>query len=123
VELADQCRSSAAGSIIRIRTWAADRSVWAEITDQGIGIAPEHHDLIFEKFVQVDGSSTRRHGGVGLGLDLVKHLVELHGGSVRVESVPGAGATFTFNIPLEKRRSPRLGATQKHATAASGKGS
>jgi len=121
--LTNAVKFSPAGSSIRLRTWAADGAVWAAITDQGIGIAPEHHSLIFEKFVQVDGSTTRRHGGVGLGLDLVKHLVELHGGTVRVESVPGAGATFTFSIPLEKRRLPRLGATQKVTAAGAGKGS
>jgi PAS domain S-box-containing protein len=95
-------------SVVEVRTWSADGQVWASVRDQGIGIAPEHQELIFEKFVQVDGSSTRRQGGVGLGLDLVKHLVELHGGQVRVESAPGEGACFTFSIPIEKRSRPRL---------------
>ena len=119
--LSNAIKFSPAGSIVRVRTWHADDAVWGAITDQGIGIAPEYHELIFEKFVQVDGSSTRRHGGVGLGLDLVKHLVELHGGSVRVESVPGAGATFTFSIPLEKRRRSRLGRQSRVAATTAGK--
>ncbi len=92
---------------VRVRTWSEQGEVWAAVTDEGIGIAPEHHELIFQKFVQIDGSSTRRHGGVGLGLDLVKHLVELHGGKVRVDSQLGHGSTFSFSIPMEKRRRPR----------------
>ena len=92
---------------VRVRTWSEAGEVWAAVTDEGIGIAPEHHELIFQKFVQIDGSSTRRHGGVGLGLDLVKHLVELHGGKVRVDSQLGHGSTFSFSIPMEKRRRPR----------------
>ncbi|UCE01672.1 MAG: hypothetical protein JSW67_10340 [Candidatus Latescibacterota bacterium] len=95
-------------SSIRVRTWAEHGHVWAEVSDEGIGIAPEHQRLIFEKFVQVDGSSTRRHGGVGLGLDLVKHLVELHGGNVVVRSTPGRGSSFSFSIPIEKRQRPRF---------------
>jgi signal transduction histidine kinase len=95
-------------SSIRVRTWAERGHVWAEVSDEGIGIAPEHQRLIFEKFVQVDGSSTRRHGGVGLGLDLVKHLVELHGGTVSVRSTPGRGSSFSFSIPIEKRQRPRF---------------
>ena len=102
---------------VRVRTSADDNHVWIAVSDEGAGIAPEHQKLIFEKFVQLDGSSTRRHGGVGLGLDLVKHLVELHGGTVRVESVPGHGATFWFSIPIEKRRRPRLEGAQRAAAA------
>src|SRR5262249_44572433 len=116
--LTNAIKFSAAGTTILVRTWADDHHVWAAITDQGIGIAPEHQKLVFEKFVQVDGSMNRRHGGVGLGLDLVKHLVELHGGTVGVESEPGHGATFTFNIPIEKRRRPRLEAAPRTEVAA-----
>jgi signal transduction histidine kinase len=103
---------------VRVRTWADDVNVWTAVSDQGVGIAPEHQKLIFEKFVQIDGSSTRRHGGVGLGLDLVRHLVELHGGVVQVESEPGHGAIFSFSIPIEKRRRPRLDGAPRAATAA-----
>jgi signal transduction histidine kinase len=102
---------------VRVRTWADAEHVWASVTDEGVGIAAEHQQLIFEKFVQIDGSSTRRHGGVGLGLDLVKHLVELHGGVVQVTSEPGRGATFFFSIPIEKRRRPRLDGAPRAAAA------
>jgi signal transduction histidine kinase len=106
--LTNAVKFSPPDSAIRVRTWSAGDSVWASVQDQGIGIAPEHQELIFEKFVQLDGSTTRRQGGVGLGLDLVKHLVELHGGTVGVTSVAGEGSTFTFSIPIEKRSKPRL---------------
>lgn len=119
--LSNAVKFSPAGSTVRVRTWADDDNVCAAVSDSGIGIAPEHQKLIFEKFVQVDGSMNRRQGGVGLGLDLVKHLVELHGGTVGVESTPGQGSTFTFTIPIEKRRRPRLGAAQRPEAATQGK--
>jgi len=115
--LANAIKFSPPESVVHVRTWQDDNAVWAAIRDQGIGIAPEHQELIFEKFVQLDGSSTRRHGGVGLGLDLVKHLVELHGGSVHVESASGEGATFVFSIPREKRSRPRVGDIRRRSAA------
>ena len=71
------------------------------IRDNGQGIAPEFLPFVFDRFRQADGSSTRQHGGLGLGLSIVRHLVEMHGGSVGVES-PGLdqGATFTINLPI-----------------------
>lgn len=70
-------------------------SVW----DTGIGISPEDKGRIFDEFVQADSAFSRRYGGTGLGLALTKRLVELHGGSIMVESVLGGGSTFTFSIP------------------------
>ncbi len=71
------------------------------IEDTGIGIKPEFLSFAFDRFRQADSSTTRRHGGLGLGLSIVKHLVELHGGSVRVKSPgEGQGATFIVNLPL-----------------------
>ena len=69
------------------------------VIDSGIGIPEAEHAKIFDAFYQVDGSSTREHGGTRLGLSIVRRLVEAHGGHVRVESTPGKGAAFYLAIP------------------------
>ena len=75
------------------------------VTDSGQGIAPEFLGQVFDRFRQADSSTTRKHGGLGLGLSIVKHLTELHGGSVRVTSGGvGLGATFTLSLPLQSVR-------------------
>jgi signal transduction histidine kinase/CheY-like chemotaxis protein/HPt (histidine-containing phosphotransfer) domain-containing protein len=70
------------------------------VQDTGIGIAPEDIDKIFERFVQAERSTVRRFGGTGLGLPISRSLVELMGGELTVESVPGEGSTFRFYIPI-----------------------
>ncbi|MDR0611546.1 MAG: response regulator [Planctomycetaceae bacterium] len=77
-------------------------SVAVSIADTGIGIPEDKFDRIFESFEQVDGSTAREYGGTGLGLSITKKLVELHGGTMNVESKEGAGAKFTFTMPLSK---------------------
>jgi two-component system, sensor histidine kinase and response regulator len=73
-----------------------------KVRDTGIGIAPELQTRIFQSFAQVDGSMTRKYGGTGLGLTIVKQLTEMMGGSVGVESTPGQGSTFWFTVVLKK---------------------
>ena len=75
-----------------------------EVTDTGVGIAPEHLDLVFERFRQVDSSSKRAHGGLGLGLSIVQHLVDSHGGTVEARSEGlGRGASFLVKLPARAR--------------------
>ena len=72
-----------------------------EVTDSGAGIHPDFLPHVFDRFRQADGSTTRTHGGLGLGLAIVRHLVELHGGVARADSSgPGKGARFTVRLPL-----------------------
>lgn len=78
------------------------------VADTGIGIPEEQLARIFEPFHQLDGSSTRRYGGTGLGLSLVKQIIEAHGSIVRVKSEPGSGSTFSF--PLLSAVSDKVGA-------------
>ncbi|MEA2489891.1 MAG: hypothetical protein QOH21_1683, partial [Acidobacteriota bacterium] len=74
-------------------------SITVTVTDSGIGIAPEHLAVIFDEFQQVDSATSRRYGGTGLGLSLVRKYVELQGGAVHVTSTPGEGSEFSFTLP------------------------
>jgi signal transduction histidine kinase/DNA-binding response OmpR family regulator len=96
------------GGRISIEMTAQDDEVILLVADTGIGIAPEHLDKIFQRFYQVDGSTKRRYGGVGLGLALVKEIVESHGGSVSVTSTVGQGATFRIGLPAVTASSSTL---------------
>jgi CheY-like chemotaxis protein len=82
-----------------------DSHVEIDVRDSGQGIAPEFLGQVFDRFRQADATTTRRHGGLGLGLSIAKNLTELHGGNVRVASQgEGLGATFTVSLPLQAIR-------------------
>ncbi|RME51686.1 MAG: response regulator, partial [Caldilineae bacterium] len=80
-----------------------DRHVHIQVSDTGIGIAPEEQENIFKEFTQVDASTTRKAGGTGLGLPISRRFAELHGGTITVESRLNAGATFTLSLPIFQR--------------------
>lgn len=96
------CKFSSAGTTVTVsaRVNGDEGMLCIAVTDQGIGIPLEEHGRIFERFYQVDGSLTRRYGGTGLGLALVKEVVEAHRGRISVESELGVGSTFTMYLPL-----------------------
>ena len=89
------------GGLISISANATDRWVEVKVSDNGIGIAREHLPHVFERFYKVDRS--RRDGGTGLGLAIAKHLVQAHGGDIKVESVEGEGSAFSFTLPRASR--------------------
>ncbi len=88
------------GGRIAVSVVRADGGVEITVRDSGEGIAPEHLSRVFDRFYRTDGSRARATGGAGLGLSIVKHLVEAHGGRVRAESEPGRGSTFAVLLPL-----------------------
>lgn len=92
-------RYSPAGENVTVRVSKHERHIQIEVIDTGGGIAPEHLPHLFERFYRVDKARSRAHGGSGLGLSIVKALVEAHGGSVSVASEVGRGSTFTVRLP------------------------
>ncbi|GAA4338013.1 hypothetical protein GCM10023165_16450 [Variovorax defluvii] len=92
-----------AGGRVKLAAWQQQRQAVVQVSDTGAGLAPEMLNAIFEMFVQVSGTAKEAQGGLGIGLTLVKSLVELHGGSVEAASEGvGRGATFTVRLPLSK---------------------
>ena len=85
---------------VHIAVSVEDGSFVTAVTDTGPGIAPEHHERIFQEFQQIDGTSTRRQGGTGLGLAIARRIVALHGGRIDVDSDVGKGATFKVTLPI-----------------------
>jgi signal transduction histidine kinase/uncharacterized protein YigA (DUF484 family) len=100
--LSNAIKFSRADTTITVRLWQDGAYVRADIEDQGIGIPADKLDQIFDRFYQVDGSTTRRYGGTGLGLAIVKSIVESHGGQVIVESEVGVGSTFSVILPIPR---------------------
>jgi signal transduction histidine kinase/ActR/RegA family two-component response regulator len=99
--LSNALKFTPAGGTIAVRLERGEREACLSVADTGIGIAPEMLPHVFDRFRQADSSTTRTHGGLGLGLALVRYLVEAHGGHVGAESAGvGRGATFTVALPL-----------------------
>jgi PAS domain S-box-containing protein len=98
--LSNAVKFSPHGGTIRVKAQQRGEFVVVEITDEGIGISPEMVPQLFRKFFRVDNAATRKIGGTGLGLALVKQIIEAHGGQVWVESTLGKGSTFAFSLPV-----------------------
>jgi two-component system sensor histidine kinase SenX3 len=97
--LANAIVYSSAGTHIGVGVKTVGDVVEISVTDQGIGIAEEDQERVFERFYRADPARSRRTGGTGLGLAIVKHAVQRHGGDVRLWSRPGQGSTFTIRLP------------------------
>jgi signal transduction histidine kinase len=87
------------GGIITLQAQEIGDMVRVSVSDTGIGIPADRLERVFERFYQVDGSTTRKFGGAGLGLAIVKRIVEVHGGHIWAESQLGCGSTFLFTLP------------------------
>jgi CheY-like chemotaxis protein len=99
--LSNAIKFSADGGKVTVVTERLGSTVSIQVIDTGSGIAAEFLPFVFDRFRQADGSSTRQHGGLGLGLAIVRHLVELHGGTIYANSAGlGQGATFTVELPI-----------------------
>ena len=112
--LSNAVKFSHKGGHVRVLFERIDSHVEITVSDKGQGIAPEFLSLAFESFRQADGSTTRRHGGLGLGLAITKHLVELHGGTIHAHSEGlDKGASFTVKLPLASVRAKRTTRTAR----------
>jgi len=97
--IANAIQYSPKGSRVGVGVKNADGIVEIAVTDQGIGIPDDELDRVFERFFRIDPARSRHTGGSGLGLSIVKHVVQNHGGEIRVWSQPGNGSTFTIRLP------------------------
>ena len=95
-----QC-AAMAGTTHAIAVSSGTDALEVAVTDTGIGIEAVDQETIFDEFRQAGGDYTNKQEGTGLGLSLTRRIVELHGGTISVESTPGEGATFTFTLPRQ----------------------
>ncbi|MFC0251822.1 MHYT domain-containing protein [Massilia consociata] len=110
------------GGRVAVTVRREGEEVAIDVTDSGVGIDPEFLPFVFDRFRQADSSSSRRHGGLGLGLAIARQLVELQGGTITVSS-PGAGRGATFTVHLPIRRAPAVpGPAPEQPAAAVGAG-
>ncbi len=98
--LSNAAKFTPTGGTVTLEVWKDGQGACLGVRDTGIGIAPEHHRRVFERFYQVDPSSTRKYGGMGLGLALCRAIVEDgHGGVLQLTSAPGQGSRFVVSLP------------------------
>lgn len=90
------------GGKVHVHLWQEEGELRLEVTDTGIGIPADQHERIFQRFYQVDGSPTRKFTGAGLGLALVKEVIEEHNGSIAIKSEPGQGSSFLVRLPVQE---------------------
>ncbi len=95
-----------AGGHVEVRVWREPRMAVFQIEDSGIGIPESQQDILFEKFKQLESPFQRQYAGTGLGLAMTKRLVELHGGSIQIDSQVGKGSTFTVRLPVQSESMP-----------------
>lgn len=101
--LSNAAKFTSAGGRIEVSMKRRDGCVLISVQDTGIGVEPEFLPRVFDRFQQADSTHVRRHPGLGLGLAIVRHIVEMHGGTVQAESAgPGRGATFIVQLPIER---------------------
>ena len=96
--LSNAYKYTPAGGSLRMTAESCEETLRVAIHDSGIGISAEDQQRLFTRFYRVDSSLSREAGGTGLGLAIVRSIVELHGGTVEVESTPGVGSTFAFTL-------------------------
>jgi two-component system sensor histidine kinase SenX3 len=120
--IANAIAYSPRGSSVGVGVKLVDGVVEIAVTDRGIGIAEGEQDRVFERFYRSDPARARRTGGSGLGLSIVKHAVQRHGGEVRLWSRPGRGSTFTIRLPQTPAPAgavaPKRGRKKKRTVAA-----
>ena len=94
------------GGAVRIVAQQHNGSIEVRVADTGVGIPPEALPRLFERFYRVDPARARDGGGTGIGLAIARSVVEAHGGTIRAESLPGKGSTFTFDLPIASPAAP-----------------
>jgi signal transduction histidine kinase len=116
--LTNAIKFSARDGVVKIQCSRTEAEYRIGVTDRGDGIDPQFIPFLFERFRQADASTTRRHGGLGLGLAIVRHIVESHGGTVSAQSEgKGQGATFVVQLPIPAALSPSITAAPKPAAS------